>query len=369
MADDFKYHIDHHSSLITPAELAEARIARVRGDIDDAQLRSVEDRLIKDALHTQRRLGLAALGDGQLRRRNSLAPIYDGIEGFGAETAATGPVAELVGRHLAPEYRPLQATPKAKAAAGGRLVADEAAFVIADDVDRPVLVALPSPGFVLALTGDADGTASEEATEALAAIIREEVVALASEGVVYVQLHNPLAGILLTNAGRERAKTLGLDPDALLVQLVAADAKVLEGLAERTPENLRTGLDLTTAGADYAKQGYDAAATTRFVATQPYDRLCVEYPQDEAARFPIDLLKAGTVVALGVVDVSVPEAEDVDALVARIDMAAAVVDIDDIAISTNGGFTSSPTAMTEPQQRAKLQLVEMTARYFWGNEL
>ena len=68
------------------------------------------------------------------------------------------------------------------------------------------------------------------------------------------------------------------------------------------------------------EQGYDAAATTRFVDTQPYDRLCVEYPQDEAARFPIDLLKAGTVVSLGVVDVAVPEAEDVDALVERIDI-------------------------------------------------
>jgi 5-methyltetrahydropteroyltriglutamate--homocysteine methyltransferase len=59
----------------------------------------------------------------------------------------------------------------------------------------------------------------------------------------------------------------------------------------------------------------------------------------------------------------------VDELVDRIDQAAGVIDIDDIAISTNGGFAASPATFTEPEQRAKLQLVEMTARYFWGNEL
>lgn len=74
-------------------------------------------------------------------------------------------------------------------------------------------------------------------------------------------------------------------------------------------------------------------------------------------------------MSLGIVDVATPEAEDVDDLVARIDEASSVLDIDDIALSTNGGFTASPAVLSETEQRAKLQLVEMTARYFWGNEL
>jgi 5-methyltetrahydropteroyltriglutamate--homocysteine methyltransferase len=364
MADDFKYHIDHHSSLIVPAELVEARAAAARGELPAEQLRAVQDRLIREALREQRRLGLAAVSDGQLRRRNALAPVYDAVDGFGAETAvgSGGPVAELLGDRLAPEHRPLVGTPSAR----DRLARGEAAFVTGA-LPRPVLVALPSPGFVLALTAPTDGSVGAEAVTALAAIIRDEAAALAAEGVAYVQLHNPLAGVLLTVAGHEHAKALGLDADALLAWMLEADAKVLDGLT--APPEFRIGLDLTTAGCAHTDRGYDAAAVTAFLAGQPFTRLHVEYPADEAARFPLELLKPGTVVSLGIVDVSSPEAEDVDALVERIDRAATVVDIDDIAISTNGPFTASAAALTETQQHAKLQLVEMTARYFWGNEL
>jgi 5-methyltetrahydropteroyltriglutamate--homocysteine methyltransferase len=362
MADDFKYHIDHHSALIAPAELVEARTSHAHGRIEDAALRAVEDRLIKDALREQRRLGLAAVGDGQLRRRNSLAPVYDRVDGFGAQAAAGGPVAELLGERLAPEYRPLIGGPSAR----GRLVADEAAFVIGA-LPRPVLVSLPAPGFVLGLTGPADGSVPAETVAAFAGILRAEIAALAAEGVAYVQLHDPLAGILLTVAGRERAKSLGLDPDALLGSALDADAAVLDGLA--APQDFRVGLDLTTAGSPHLAQGYDKAAVSAFLGGRRFGRLHVEYPAQTARRFPIELLEAGTVVSLGVVDVSTPDVEDVDELVGRIDEAAALVDIDDIAISTNGGFTAAATALTESQQHAKLQLVEMTARYFWGNEL
>ena len=357
MADDFKYHIDHHSTLTPPAELVEARTAKARGKIGDEELRAKEDQAIKDALRTQLRIGLAAVGDGQFRRRNSLAPYYDQIEGVGAQEVARGPVAELVGQRLAPEYRPLIGTPKAR----GRLVENETSFLVGA-IERPLLISLPAPGFVAELSG-----ASESDAHALAAIVHDEIEALAADGVAYVQLHNPLAGILLTRSGRDRAKLLGLEPDAITARMRATDAKAGESLV--VPADFRVGLDLTTSGADYLKQGYDTAATTAFLTDQPYQRLCVEYPAEEEARFPIGLLQPGSVVALGIVDVSTLAPEDVDELVARIDKAAAVVDIDDIAIATNGGFTTSAVPMTDAEQRAKLQLVEMTARYFWGNEL
>lgn len=357
MADDFKYHIDHHSTLIPPAELAAARAAGARGALGDDEVRAAEDQAIRDALRTQRRLGLAALGDGQFRRRNGLAPYYDQIEGFGPEETARGPVAELVGERLAPEHRPLAGTPKAR----GRLVRNETAF-LAGAIERPLLVALPAPGFAAELGG-----ASPADAAALAGIVHDEVEALARDGVAYVQLHNPLAGILLTTAGRDRARALGLEPDALLSRMRAADAAAVDGLA--VPGDFRVGLDITTAGAGHVNQGYDTAATAAFLSGQAYRRLCVEYPAAEAARFPIAEAAPGTVLSLGVVDVSTTDLEDVDELVARIDQAAGVVDIDDIAISTNGGFTASTAAFTEAGQRAKLQLVETTARYFWGNEL
>ena len=43
----------------------------------------------------------------------------------------------------------------------------------------------------------------------------------------------------------------------------------------------------------------------------------------------------------------------------------------DIAIAPNGGFAqvADQPRMTAAEQRAKLQLVEMVARYYWGNEI
>ena len=367
MADDFKYHIDHHAGLVTPPALAEAKAAHARGELGAQALEEAEVQAVRDVLRAQRRLGLSALGDGQLRRRNSLAPVYDHVEGFAPEAARPGPIAALLGEQLAPEIRALTGTPKAT----GRLVEDEARF-IAGAIDRSLLLALPSPGYLLALSRDAgpDG-ATEEAGAALAAVIRDEIAAVAQQGIAYVLLQNPLTGVLLTKDGRARAQAAGIDPDELLALMQAADAAALEGLEARTPENFRVGLDLTTAAATGidAKAGYDTAATSAFLTRQPYGRLCVEYPQDEAARFPLGLLKQGTVVSLGVVDVAAEEIEDVDEIVARIDAAAEVIDIDDIAISTNGSFAAAPASITEAIQNAKLQVVEMTARYFWGNEL
>ena len=360
MADDFKYHIDHHSALIAPAALVRARGAAAEGRIGAEELRAVEDRSIEDALHAQRRLGLAAVGDGQFRRRNALSPYYDRVIGFGPQDsdATRTAAAELVGPHLAPECRPLTAKPEA----GGRLVQDEASF-LAGALDRPKLISLPSPGYVAELGGDA----SEADAAELAKIVHDEIEALAREEIAYVQLHNPLAGVLLTKAGRERAGVLGLDADAALARMRAADEAAIADL--KVPEEFRVGLDLVTAAAPALERGYDRDAVQAFLNGLTFTRLCVEYPEDAAARFPLDLLAPGTVVSLGVVDVADPELEDVDTLVARIDEAATVIDIDDIAISTNGPFTTASATLDEARQRAKLQLVEMTARYFWGNEL
>ncbi|WP_034271243.1 hypothetical protein [Actinospica robiniae] len=368
MADDFKYHIDHHAGLVVPPALVEARAAHARGELGEPELREAEDQAIREALRAQRRLGLSALGDGQFRRRNSLSPVYDQVDGFAFETAAPGPIARLLGENLVPEIRTLVALPTAR----GRLVENEAAF-LAGSIDRSLMLALPSPGYVLALSrdGGAGPAAGAEVAAALAAIIRDEIAQVAQQGIAYVLLQNPLAGILLTKHGREQAQAAGVDADELLDAMLAADAAVIDGLEARTPENFRVGLDLTAAGAAGAgaASGYDLAATTAFLDRQPYTRLCVEYPQDEASRFPLELLEPGTVVSLGVVDVADEAVEDVDELVDRIDKASATIDVDDIAISTNGSFAAAPAFVTEAQQHAKLQLVEMTARYFWGNEL
>ncbi len=83
MADDFRYHIDHHGSLVRPPGLLAARAAG-----DPAALAAAEEEAIIAAAHLQRRLTLSAVGDGQFRREHFESVVYDHVEGF---RPASGP--------------------------------------------------------------------------------------------------------------------------------------------------------------------------------------------------------------------------------------------------------------------------------------
>lgn len=342
MADDLKYHIHHHASLVVPPELAQARLS-------GEGLADAVDAAIADTLLRQRRLALAALSDGEFRRRNDLAVAYDGIDGFSAPGVST-PVAELVGPGHAAEIRVLLGTPASR----GRLVPEEGAQLGALTY-RPTMIALPSPGYLTALTA-APGQPAD-----FAEILRAEVTALAAEGVDYVLLRNPALAFLLVAEGRAIAEKLGIDATATIATMLEAEAAVAD---LDVPPNFRVGLDLTTAG--QARGPWDRGVVESFLATQPFGRVCVDFPADD--QFPLDLVPPGLVMSLGIVDIANPTLEDVDVLVDRVDEAAKLINLDDIALSTNGGFHVVGAAAAS-YEHAKLQRVEMVARYIWGNEL
>jgi 5-methyltetrahydropteroyltriglutamate--homocysteine methyltransferase len=361
MADDFGYHIDHHGSLARPAELLTARSAN-----DPVALAAAQEQAVVAAAHAQRRLGLSAISDGQFRRSSFESVAYDNIDGF---TIVSGmqPLADAAG--IAWSRR--RAAP-AQPVARGRLAQAEVAPVLAT-VDRHVFVQLPSPGYLAALGSPlaswADVDAVRAAGEALAPVLRAEIEALAADGVGYVALGNPLYPPLLTLAGRERLAAV-LAVDAVLQAMLAADRAVFTGL--NVPANFRIGLDLTDAGAlPTTERGYDAKALDTLLDGNPFHRLCVDFPADPIRRLPVEQVPLGIVLSLGVVDVTDPTLETVDSLLERIDPVFGLRGEPDTAIATNGGFASiadQPTAGAELQTE-KLRLVEMVARYYWGNEI
>jgi methionine synthase II (cobalamin-independent) len=362
MADDYKYHIDHHGSLVRPPELLAAR-----ADGDAAALAVAEEEAVVAAAHAQRRLTLSAVGDGQFRRAFFESVVYDHVDGFGPATGPA-PLAEAAGIPVARRRTAPQA-PRAR----GRLADREVAPVLAT-VDRPVFVALPSAGYLAAvgspLSGPADVAAVRTRGAALAAILRGEIEALASAGVAYVALGNPLYPPLLTVAGRERLTAAGLDVRAVLGAMIEADRAVADGLT--VPETFRIGLDLTDSGPLPATgRGYDAAAVGALLDETPFNRLCVDFPAVPAARLPLQWVKPELVISLGVVDVSDPTLEQVAAVLDRVDPVVDERGEYDVAIATNGGFAQSADGplMSSDEQRAKLRLVETVARYYWGNEI
>ena len=78
MADDFRYHIDHHGSLVRPPGLMAARASA-----DPLDLAAAEEEAVVAVAHQLRRLTLSAVGDGQFRREHFESVVWDHVPGFG----------------------------------------------------------------------------------------------------------------------------------------------------------------------------------------------------------------------------------------------------------------------------------------------
>ena len=65
MSTSNRVHFDVVGSYLRPAELKEARAQHAAGQITDAQLRSVEDRLIAQLVQKQKAHGLHFITDGE----------------------------------------------------------------------------------------------------------------------------------------------------------------------------------------------------------------------------------------------------------------------------------------------------------------
>ncbi|MEV0170573.1 methionine synthase II (cobalamin-independent)-like protein [Streptomyces sp. NPDC050803] len=324
MADTFNYRIDHHGSLVRPGDLAAIGVQQA----------------VEDAVVFQRKLRSTVVTDGDFPREDFRSAVLEGVSGF-RRTDEAGP--DGLVRWVA------ESLPKAN----GPLVADWAEKLSGLTVIAPK-VSLPSPAYLAATTFQAGlGVASaRELGEALAELIQAEIALLVQKGVRLIQLNNPL--LLAGDLG-----ALSFE-DALAVDALAV------GLDER-PEGVRIGI---CPGWE-APAEVDRAAAEHMYGEIPADRWILPLLQGSAAE--LELVKAlpeDRDVCLGVVDATVPDLEDIDTVLARIDAVGEIKDLEDAAVSPSRGFAdvADRPLLTTEEQRRKLVLVETLARYVWGNE-
>ncbi|MEU0114412.1 methionine synthase II (cobalamin-independent)-like protein [Streptomyces bobili] len=341
MADTFNYRIDHHGSLVRPAALTAARAAG-----DPEALREAELKAVEEAVALQRRLRSTVVTDGDFPREDFRGAVLDTVTGF-RRTDEVGP--DGLVRWIA------ESLPEAD----GPLLADRAGRLTELTVIAPK-VSLPSPAYLAATTFHPGlGVPSARALgEALAEIVQAEIVLLVAGGVRLIQLNNPL---LLGQLSTDPADPGGLSfEDALAVDALAVR------LDER-PEGVRIGVAPGWA----APAEVDLVRAEKLYGAVPADRWIL--PLDRGSRAELDLMRAlpdDRDVCLGVVDATVPELEDIDTVMARIDAVGEFKDLEDAAVSPSRGFADVATRplLAAEDQRRKLVLVETVARYCWGNE-
>ncbi len=76
-------HADVVGSLLRPPELLKAQKDLAAGLITKAQFKTIEDRVVDDAIALQEEAGLEVITDGEMRRLSFQSQMTQAVEGFG----------------------------------------------------------------------------------------------------------------------------------------------------------------------------------------------------------------------------------------------------------------------------------------------
>jgi 5-methyltetrahydropteroyltriglutamate--homocysteine methyltransferase len=360
---------DQVGSLIRPQRLLDARAEYHAGRITRDQLTAVEDSCILEALDLQRKTGIDVLTDGEMRRDAFMTGLSENVEGF----VEKYPVAE----QTRPDGTKVMVQSHGKAVQGKlrplrRLHKRESDFML-KHAAAPFKITLISPpqvafsGYRVGLT-DKAYPSHEDLTRDLVQIIGDEMRALASEGVTYMQLDEGLARFS-RDGWREDAIKNGEDPDKELAAAIAAENECWDSLPAGVTKAMHVcrGNRTTWGG---GRGGYEWIAEQAFNDLH-VDRFVLEYDTDRAGGFePLRFVPRGRVVALGLVSTKVPALESQDDLLRRIDEASKYCPVEQLALCPQCGFQSSAMPdgrfITMDDQQRKLELIVDTARKVWG---
>ena len=358
------FRADHVGSLLRPAALHEARAKAKAGALPAAELRAVEDGLIREAVAKQEALGLRVVTDGEYRRDFWHLDFLRQLDGVGL----TAPV----GMTFKAEDVPPMATVTGRVACTRPIMVDDFAFLKTVARAATPKLTIPSPA-MLHLRGGRNAIAREVYPDLAqfwadaAAAYRTAIGHIAAAGCTYLQIDDVSWAYLCDAKVRENFRANGDDPGPL--HRIYADA-ITQAVAARPPgmtvamHTCRGNFRSTW----FAEGGY-ADAVVEAMFSIPVDAYFMEWDTERAGGFePLRLLPRNKTVVLGLVTTKSGLLESKDALRRRIDEAAKFVPLERLCLSPQCGFASTHhgNALTEDEQWRKLERVVDVARDAWG---
>ena len=365
------FRADHVGSLLRPPALLAAREAHAAGRIDDAQLRAAEDDAIRDVVRMQRDVGLKSATDGEFRRASWHMDFIYSLDGI---TKAPGDL--KVKFHNAEgdiEFTPAAMLIDGKLGVSETIFGDDFTFLkgVAEGGSTPKLT-IPSPSMVHYRGGRAAIDQSvyadlDDFWTDLVAAYREQVRRVAELGCTYLQFDDTSLAYLNDPKQREEVAARGSDAEHLHEAYIR---HINEALAGR-PEGLAVTTHMCRGNfrsSWVAEGGYDFVAEALF-GELAVDGFFMEWDDARSGGFePLRFVPPGKVVVLGLVTTKTGALEDRDALLRRIEGASRHVDLDQLCLSPQCGFSSTVegNALTRDEQAAKLRLVVEVADEVWG---
>jgi 5-methyltetrahydropteroyltriglutamate--homocysteine methyltransferase len=201
----------------------------------------------------------------------------------------------------------------------------------------------------------------------LTAAYREQVRCIAELGCTYLQFDDTSLAYLNDPRQREHVREIGGDAEH---QHEAYIRHINEALSER-PEEMAVTTHMCRGNfrsSWVAEGGYDFVAEALFNELN-VDGFFMEWDDARSGGFePLRFVPAGKVVVLGLVTTKRGELEDRDMLLRRIEEASQYVDLDQLCLSPQCGFSSTVegNALTVEQEADKLRLIVEVAQEVWG---
>ncbi len=362
------FRADHVGSLLRPDSVAEARkkFYTDTPTISAEELSAIEGAAIADVIQMQEDAGLQVATDGELRRYFWHYDFMGMLDGFDMETRGEG--IQFEGVKLPPLYPTIK----------GKLdfpdnhpMLDHFRFVAAKAKVTPK-ISIPGPSCCHFRTA-AEDILPEEYKDTdvlfadLAATYKKAVAKFYEAGCRYLQMDDIYFAYLCDPKQREEKKASGQDPDMLLKKY----AWMMNEAIKDRPDDMVIGMHMCRGNfqSTYAASGgYDPAAEAIF--STGVDIFFMEYDSDRAGGLePLRLLPKGKQrVMAGFVTTKTPGLESVDELKRKFDEASQYVDMDQLGLAPQCGFSSTEhgNKITMDDQRRKLDLVVKTAEEIWG---
>jgi 5-methyltetrahydropteroyltriglutamate--homocysteine methyltransferase len=366
------FRADHVGSLLRPPELLQARDRFAAGKIDAEELHAVEDDAIRDVVRLQEEVGLRTTTDGEFRRASWHMDFIYQLDGITKVTDETLHVRFRNERGTI-EFAPPSLHVDGRIGLSRTIFGDAFGFLRSCVSERQVpKLTIPSPSMVHYRGGRAAIDESvypdlDEFWADLTAAYREQVRRVAELGCTYLQFDDTSLAYLNDPEQREHVREIGGDAEH---QHEAYIRHINEALAER-PD----GLTVTThmcrgnfRSSWVAEGGYDFVAEALFSELE-VDGFFMEWDDARSGGFePLRFLPPGKVVVLGLVTTKRGELEDRDLLLRRIDDASRHVDLEQLCLSPQCGFSSTVEGneLSPAQQADKLRLIVEVAEEVWG---
>lgn len=360
------FRADEVGSLLRPEEIRRAREDLESGKIDKSQLRSIEDKCIREVVAKQESVGLRAVTDGEFRRSWWHFDFLTGLDGV--EWSRGTKTIQFQG--VATKAESIAVTGKVGFSSHPML--EHFGFLKSVASVTPKMT-IPSPS-VLHFRGGRDVISSEVYPDLdnffadTAGVYREAVKAFYAAGCRYLQFDDTVWAYLCSEKERQAVRDRGEDPDALKRHYADMISYALDG----KPQDMTVTTHVCRGNfrsSWISEGGYEPVAEV-LLGELPYDGYFLEYDTDRAGGFePLRFLPRGNKrVVLGLVTSKFGELENRDDIIKRIDEASQYAPVDQFCLSPQCGFASTEEGniLSAEDQWNKLAFIVDVAKEVWG---